>query len=177
MSDDEHERDRRRRRSSTSVARSPSSQQNSADAACAPVTTALRQQVERHVDAPRLLVRHVVVDARRRRAATDPASAIRAAAGAPGLPCNMNGRVAISGRIDALVGAEVEDFRPRAFLGLADRERLVLRRCARPRSSDRRGRRRCGIRSGRRSRTPAAAGSRRGSRRSCTSRRCACSDR
>ena len=73
-----------------------------------------------------LLVRHVVVDARIARATPDPASALRAGAGAPRLPCTYSGRAADLRPNDALFRAEIEDLRAGALLRLAQHERLAL---------------------------------------------------
>ena len=87
---------------------------------------ALEQQVEHEVDAPRPARAACRSPRADRPGAPDPAPARRAGAAAPGPSWNMNGRAAISGRIDALVGAEIEDLRARALLGLAHHERLAL---------------------------------------------------
>ena len=84
--EEEHQRNRRAhdRRQRNAIAADERQQQADQHRAG---RDAFREQVQRHVEAPRLDVRSVVVDARRRPVGADPAPALPAGAAAPGLPC------------------------------------------------------------------------------------------
>ena len=125
MTQEEHQRNRRAHHRRQRCPIAADERQQKADQHGAGGNS-FRQQVERHVEAPRLHVRRVVVDARR--AGLERIRRRRSQRAQQHLAFLVDERARRRFRADdAVVSAEIEDLRERAFLRLADLHRLHLR--------------------------------------------------